>query len=108
MPAAGLQADLARLWGSTPAPKIDPAEAAPQSPALDGRSSPAVLPPLPTPLVPLPPGAVGSGPLEKPCRCGSTQYAELPIGEGRTRRDCHQCGRFVGFGRWYDQGGPTP
>jgi hypothetical protein len=66
------------------------------------------LPPDPPPLLPLPPGAVGSGTLDKPCRCGSTEYVELPIGEGRTRRDCRKCGRFVGFGRWYDQGGPTP
>ena len=108
-PTAGdLQAALAKLWGSTPAPKDDQGEAAPQSPALDGRSSPAVLPPDPPPLIPLPSGAVGSGKLDKPCRCGSTEFVDVAIGEGRTRRDCRRCGRFVGFGRWYDQGGPTP
>jgi hypothetical protein len=71
-------------------------------------SAPAVLPPLPPALVPLPPGAVGSGTLHKPCRCGSTQYVEMPIPEGRTRRDCRKCGRFLDWGKWYDQGGPTP
>lgn len=105
--AADLQSELAKLWQSTPAPKIDQGEAVPLPPAPDGRSSPAVLPALPSPLVPLPSEAVGSGTLDKPCKCGSTQYAELPIPGGRTRRDCRKCGRFVGWGRWYDQGGPT-
>ena len=82
-PAADLQADLARLWGSTPTPKTDQAEAAPQSPPLDGRSSPAVLPPLPPPLAPLPPGAVGSGTLDKPCRCGSTEFVDVALTAGR-------------------------
>jgi hypothetical protein len=110
-PPAALQAALARLWGSTPAPKAaapsGAGDAAPQPSAIDGRSSPAVLPPLPSALMPLPPGAVGSGTLDKPCRCGSTEFVEMPIPEGRTRRDCRKCGRFVGFGKWYDQGGPT-
>jgi len=107
-PAADIQSALARLWGSSPAAKADQGhqgEAAPQSPKLDGRSSPALLPPDPPPLVSLPPGAVGSGILEMPCRCGSKEYAEFPISEGRTRRDCRKCGRFAGFGKWYDQGG---
>jgi hypothetical protein len=106
-PKAELQSALARLWQSppAPAPKTDHGEAVTQGPAIDGRSSPAVLPPLPSALVPLPPGAVGSGLLDKPCRCGSTEYVERPISEGRTRRDCRKCGRFVSFGKWYDQGG---
>ncbi|MHB1035743.1 MAG: DNA primase [Pirellulales bacterium] len=66
---------------------------------------PAVLPPTPPPL---PPGAVGAGTLDTPCRCGSTEYVEMPIPEGRTRRDCRKCKRFAGWGRWHDQGGPTP
>jgi hypothetical protein len=111
-PAADLQADLARLWGSSPAPKADPAEAVPQAPTLDGTQrvpgSPAVLPPDPPPLVPLPPGAVGLGTLDKPCKCGSTEFVDVAISEGRTRRDCRKCGHFLGFGKWYDQGGPTP
>ena len=41
----------------------------PQSPAIDA-AKPPTLPPDPPPL-PLPPGAVGSGMLDKPCRCGS-------------------------------------
>jgi hypothetical protein len=109
-PAADLQSALAKLWQSTPAPspKTDQGEAVTLPPTFDGQDAPAVLPPDPPPLVPLPPGAVGSGMLDKPCRCGSLEYAELPISEGRTRRDCRRCGRFVGWGRWYDQGGPTP
>ncbi len=106
-PAADVQAALARLWQSTPAPKTDQGHqtaAAPQSSALDTRSSLAVLPPDP---LPLPPGAVGSGLLDTPCRCGSKEFADFPISEGRTRRDCRKCGRFVGWGKWYE-GGPTP
>jgi hypothetical protein len=109
LPTAGdMQAALAKLRGSTPAPKADQAEAAPQSPTLDGRSSPAVLPLDPPPLVPLPLGAVGSGTLDVPCRCGSTQYVDIGISDGRSRRDCRKCGKFLGWGKWYDQGGPTP
>jgi len=67
----------------------------------------ATLSPLPEPYKPLPAGAVGSGTLDVPCRCGSTEYADMPISGGRTRRDCRRCGRFLGFGRWYDDGGPT-
>ena len=100
---ADLQSTLAKLWqqgtreAGRPVAKTDQSEAVP-----------AVLPPLPPPMIPLPPGAVGSGILDKPCKCGWTEYVELPISEGRTRRDCRKCGRFVGWGKWYDQGGPTP
>jgi hypothetical protein len=98
---AELSSALARLWQSTPAPapKADGGDAVPQLPPLGVESPPAAT---------LPPGAVGSGPLEKPCRCGSREYADFPIGEGRTRRDCRKCGRFAGWGKWYDEGGPTP
>ena len=65
----------------------------------------AVLPPLPAPLAPLPPGAVGSGTLDKPCRCGSREFVDVAISEGRSRRDCRKCGRFLGFGQWYDERG---
>jgi hypothetical protein len=113
-PAAGdLQAALAKLWGSTPAtPPTDVAEGAPAdaTPAPSGDADqakgPPVLPPDPPALIPLPAGAVGSGKLDKPCKCGCTEYVELPIPGGRTRRDCRKCGHFVGWGRW--QGGPTP
>lgn len=98
--AADLQAALARLWNASNA-KIDAV------PALDAGSSPAALPPLPPALAPLPPGAVGSGALDEPCRCGSTEFVEVAISEGRTRRDCRCCGRFAGWGKWYDQGRPT-
>jgi hypothetical protein len=116
LPAAGdLQAALAKLWTSTPATlPADVAEGLPAdttaTPARipEKAKGPPVLPPDPPPLVPLPPGAVGSGRLETPCKCGSTEYVELSIPEGRTRRDCRRCRRFVGWGRWYDQGGPTP
>jgi len=114
LPPADLQAALAKLWGSTPtpAPEADQGEAVAQPPGLDGSDpksgSLAELPPLPSPFRPLPPRAVGSGPLDEPCRCGSTEFAEVAISEGRTRLDCRKCGRFVRFGKWHDQGGPTP
>lgn len=76
----------------------------PAVPTEAGRAAPSTLPP---PLVPLPPGAVPAGKLDAPCRCGSVEYADFPISEGRTRRDCLRCRRFIGFGVWYDQGGPT-
>jgi hypothetical protein len=66
------------------------------------------LPPLPEPLAPLPPGAVGSGTLDKSCKCGSTQFVDIGLSEGRSRRDCRKCGRFIGWGKWYENGGPTP
>jgi hypothetical protein len=65
------------------------------------------LPPLPPPLIPLPPGAVATGTLDAPCRCGSTEYADIAISGGRTRRDCRKCGRFLGFGQWHEHGGST-
>jgi hypothetical protein len=67
----------------------------------------ATLPPLPEPYKPLLAGAVGSGTLDTPCRCGSTEYADVAITGGRTRRDCGRCGRFLGFGQWHKEGGPT-
>ena len=82
------------------------AETAVQSPPKQP-AGPPVLPPLPPPLAPLPPGAVGSGTLETPCRCGSTEFVDVAISEGRTRRDCRDCGVFIGWGKWYDRGGPT-
>ena len=120
-PPADLQSQLAKLWQSSPAPKTataDPGEAVlPLSPTIDAQGFDCAtakqttpqqttpLPPLPPALPPLPPRAVGSGKLDKPCRCGSTDYAELPISEGQTRRDCRKCGRFVSFGKWYEKGG---
>ena len=108
---ADLQAALAKLWTSTPAAlpadvaEGPPADTTPAPPKVaDKAKGPPVLPPDPPPLRPLPPGAVGSGTLDKPCKCGSTEYVEIPIPEGRTRRDCRKCGRFAGWGRWHDQG----
>lgn len=88
-PPPELQAELARLWQATPAP--------------------AALSPLPETYKPLPPGAVTTGTLDKPCRCGSTEFADVALSEGRTRRDCRRCGKFLGWGRWYGEGqGGTP
>jgi hypothetical protein len=127
-PAVDLQDALVRLWAESPAPPAVPTavsppalESLPPPPAAPPPPSPAVglpaapatlpplLPPLPPPLPPLPAGAVDSGTLDKPCRCGSTQYVDVAISGGRTRRDCRKCGRFLGWGRWYDhdEGGPA-
>lgn len=106
--AADLQAALAQLWGRSPAANSDQAEAVPKALVIDAEAGRAVLPADPPRLLPLPPGAVGSGKLDTPCRCGSMEFVEVPITGGRTRRDCRKCGRFVGWGKWHDQGGPTP
>ncbi|MFZ1934851.1 MAG: hypothetical protein WCB27_01890 [Thermoguttaceae bacterium] len=100
-PAVDMQAALARLWGSPPT-------AAVQSPLPLSKDEGAVLPPLPEPLAPLPPGAVGSGTLDTPCKCGSREFVDVAISEGRSRRDCRKCGRFLGWGKWFNEGGPTP
>ncbi len=101
-PAVDLQAALARLWGATPAPTVGQAEATPQAPTLDaGRV--VLLPPQPS-LRPLPPGDVGTGDLDKSCRCGSTEYVDVAISGRRTRRDCRECGKFLGWGKWYEEG----
>ncbi len=122
--AVDMQAALARLWGSTPTvntasphsnplplgegtgmasplPKGEGTAANPQSLI----PNPSPLPPLPEPLTPLPPGAVGSGTLDKPCKCGSREFVDVAISEGRSRRDCRKCGRFLGWGKWYEKGG---
>lgn len=107
-PAPDLPAALARLWDNPPSPPAVPQTGeGSKLPALDVRSSLAVLPPLPPALVPLAPGAVGSGTLDKPCKCGSREFVDVAISEGRSRRDCRKCGRFLGWGKWYDQGGLT-
>ena len=107
-PAPDLRAALARLWDNPPSPPaVRQTGEGSKPPALGVRNSPAVLPPLPPAIVPLPPWAVGSGKLDKPCKCGSMEYVEMPIPQGRSRRDCRKCGRFLGWGKWYDQGGPT-
>jgi len=36
------------------------------------------------------------------CRCGSTQWRDIPIHGGRSiRRDCAACKRFLEFAVWY-------
>jgi len=38
------------------------------------------------------------------CPCGSTRYVDTPIHNGQSlRRNCLQCGRFLGFPVWYEQ-----
>jgi hypothetical protein len=87
-----LRAALTRLWRAPPTAQID-----------QGGTVPPAVPEQLSPLVPS--GAVASGTLDKPCRCGSREYAEIPISDGRSRRDCRQCGRFMGFGKWYQRKG---
>lgn len=102
--ATDVETILAQLWVQSPAPTRTEGEAVlPVSMSDADRSTP----PEPPPLAPLPPGAVGTGRLEVPCRCGSMEYVEVEVSENRTRLDCRKCGRFVDWGKWYDQGGPT-
>lgn len=104
-PAVDLQAALTRLWGSPPTQTVGQAETPLQAPTLDAGQ--VVLPPLQPSFRPLPPGAVGTGDLDKSCRCGSTEYVDVAISGGRTRRDCRECGKFLGWGKWYEEEG-TP
>lgn len=42
------------------------------------------------------------------CRYGSTQWRDTLLHDGQsTRRDCGQCGRFLGFSIWYGHQGPA-
>jgi hypothetical protein len=52
-----------------------------------------------------PGGAANIGAESKPCRCGCALAVEVPISGDRTRLDCHKCGRFLGWGKWRDEGG---
>ena len=103
-----LRAALAALWtrsGPTPTPASDPGpHPSPLPQAGEGTKN---LPPLPPPLRPLPPRAVGTGTGPTPCRCGCADWVDVAISGGRTRRECRACGRFLGFGKWYTEGG-TP
>jgi hypothetical protein len=56
---------------------------------------------------PLPVGAVSTGKLNNPCRCGSREYLEMAIPEDRTRLDCRSCGRFIDWGKWHSTGKAT-
>jgi hypothetical protein len=97
-PAVDMQAALSALWSANNTAMGENV----------GNDTPlTVLPPSPEPLTPLPPGAVGSGTLDKPCKCGSRQFVDVGISEGRSRRDCRKCGRFLGWGKWFNEGGPT-
>jgi hypothetical protein len=42
-------------------------------------------------------------PTAKPvCRCGGMAWRDVPIHDGQSvRRDCDNCGRFIGFPVWY-------
>jgi len=105
-----LQDALAQLWRSAEPSDIRKEAASPQPDdegiATDPQSARLrpPLPPPPPPFIPLPPKAVGSGELGSPCRCGSTEYADVAISGGRIRRDCRKCGRFIEFARWHDEG----
>lgn len=108
----------------TPSPQTTPDDESPQEPERrntgdstdpDGQScqqltratDPTPLPTLPPPFKPLPPRTVTTGKLDSPCRCGSAEFVDVELSEGRTRRDCRQCGRFLGWGQWYKEGGST-
>lgn len=100
-----LRGALARLWESSRSTKVrgEPATDAHAASAKEDRSESAQRSPTMGDLPPLPPRAIGTGRLDKPCRCGSTEYVEVAISGGRSRLDCRQCNRFVRFGKWYEQ-----
>jgi hypothetical protein len=103
-PAVDVQAALSALWSVGNTATVENADK--MTVENIGNDTPlTVLPPLPEPLTPLPPGAVGSGTLDKPCKCGSREFVDVAISEGRSRRDCRKCGRFLGWGQWYEKGG---
>jgi len=103
-PAVDMQAALSALWLANKTAMVENTDK--MTVENIGNDTPlTVLPPLPEPLAPLPPGAVGSGTLDKPCKCGSRQFVDVAISEGRSRRDCRKCGRFLGWGQWYEKGG---
>jgi hypothetical protein len=103
-PAVDMQAALSALWSASNTAMVENADT--MTVENIGNDTPlTVLPPLPEPLTPLPPGAVGSGTLDMPCRCGSREFVDVAISEGRSRRDCRKCGRFLGWGQWYEKGG---
>jgi len=103
-----LRRQLAALWGSTAPPQAKPAADVPRHSPGDQRAKGlAALPPDPPPLKPLPPRALQTGRLDTPCRCGSLEYVDVAISEGRIRRDCRQCDRFIGWTKWYDKGETT-
>jgi hypothetical protein len=105
-PAVDMQAALSALWSANNTAMVENADK--MMGENVGNDTPlTVLPPLPEPLTPLPPGAVGSGTLDKPCKCGSRQFVDVAISQGRSRRDCRKCGRFLGWGKWFNEGGPT-
>ena len=53
-------------------------------------------------LPPLPPRAVATGTGER-CRCGCNAFVDAAIPDGRIRRDCRACGRFMSFPKWYER-----
>jgi hypothetical protein len=90
-PAAGdLQAALARLWGSTPAPKADQGKAAPVITA----AARAVLPPDPPPLRSQPPKPAGPIP-----PIGAKLYFVNQKMQPCSPADCY-CWTWEGAARW--------
>ena len=87
--------ELAALWNRSSPANMD------DSTPTTAETKPT-LPALPPRLIPLPPKAIGSGKLDTACRCGSTEYVDVAISGGRTRRDCRECGKFLDWGQWYE------
>ena len=55
----------------------------------------------PTPVV------IPKAPAKPVCRCGATNWRDVPIHGGKSiRRDCGRCGRFVDFPVWYGKATP--
>jgi hypothetical protein len=94
-----LQSALAQLWESAPTSvkKTETREIKPMPSNNDGST---IFPLDPPRIIPLPPGAIGAGTIDKPCRCGSKEYADIEIEPGKIRRDCRKCGKFIEWAEW--------
>ncbi len=92
---------LDSMWVESSSPPPTPTAVSPL--ALAPPPPPAApLPPLPPPLPPLPAGAVDADARRTlPMRLKTIRRYRNQ--RGRTRRDCRKCGRFLGWGKWYDE-----
>jgi hypothetical protein len=86
-------------------PAASPAQAAAQPSRFDlDRFPPEVRPTLQEFEAGMKQDLLTISPVKPLCPCGSTRYVDTPIHGGQSlRRNCLQCGRFLGFPVWYEQ-----